>query len=177
MPFVNFRKKFRFFSFDFCQNFYVRTFPRWLSIRGTKFFWWAIQKFFFQNLHFGPISWVPRRFLKISIIYSQNLHFNWVFLSIFRKLRHVYAEHTRKCLKVVYLGRIEYDFQKSRVTGPWDLMVSFSAKKVYKKFHDCVPLNNKPPYIKMITKNLSQKQNANYRESRATPSLIGQVWI
>ncbi len=46
MPFVNFRKKFRFFSFDFRQNFDVRTFPRRLSIRGTKFFWWAIQKFF-----------------------------------------------------------------------------------------------------------------------------------
>jgi hypothetical protein len=42
--------------------------------------------FFLQNLHFGPIRWVPRWFLKISIIYSQNLHFNLVFLSIFRKL-------------------------------------------------------------------------------------------
>ncbi len=50
MPFVNFRKKFRFFSFDFRQNFDVRTFPRWLSIRGTKFFWWAIQKFFFFKI-------------------------------------------------------------------------------------------------------------------------------
>ncbi len=46
MPFVNFWKKCRFFSFDFRQNFDVRTFPRWLSIRKTKFFWWAIQKFF-----------------------------------------------------------------------------------------------------------------------------------
>ncbi len=56
MPFVNFRKKFRFFSFNFCQNFDVRTFPRWLSIRGTKFFFRDIQKnFFLQNLHFGPI--------------------------------------------------------------------------------------------------------------------------
>jgi hypothetical protein len=27
------------------------------------------------------------------------------------------AQHTRKCLKVEYLGRIEYDFQKSRITG------------------------------------------------------------
>jgi hypothetical protein len=26
---------------------------------------------------------------------------------------------TRKCLKVEYLGQIEYDFQKFRVTGPW----------------------------------------------------------
>ena len=46
------------------------------------------------------------------------------------KLCWAYAE----CLKVEYLGRIEYDFQKSRVTGPWDHMVSVSAKKVKKIF-------------------------------------------
>jgi hypothetical protein len=54
-----------------------------------------------------------------------------------------HAEHARKCLKVEYLGGIEYDFQKSRVTatGLWDHMVSVSAKKVQeKKFHACVPL-------------------------------------
>ncbi len=39
MPFVNFRNFFCFFFFDFRQNFDVRTFPRWLSIRGTKFFY------------------------------------------------------------------------------------------------------------------------------------------
>ncbi len=39
------------------------------------------------------------------------------------------AEHKRKCLKVKYLDRIEYDFLKSRVTGPWDHKVSVSAKK------------------------------------------------
>ncbi len=52
-----------------------------------------------------------------------------------------HAEHARKCLKVEYLGRIKYDFQKSRVTCPWDHKVSVSAKKVKKKFHACVPLN------------------------------------
>jgi hypothetical protein len=50
MPFVNFRKKFRVFSFDFRQNFDVRTFPRRLSIRGTKNFLRDIQKkFFFKS--------------------------------------------------------------------------------------------------------------------------------
>ncbi len=44
-----------------------------------------------------------------------------------------HAEHAQKCLKVEYLGWIEYDFQKSRVTGPWDHKVSVSAKKVNKK--------------------------------------------
>ena len=46
MPFVNFRKKVHFFSFDFRQNFDVRTFPRWLSIRGTKFFLEISKKIF-----------------------------------------------------------------------------------------------------------------------------------
>ena len=50
MPLVNFRKKFRFFSFDFRQNFEVRTFIRWLSIRGTKFFLRDIQKIFFFKI-------------------------------------------------------------------------------------------------------------------------------
>ncbi len=50
MPFVNCRKKFRFFSFDFCQNFDVRTFPRWLSIRGAKFFLRDIQQIFFFKI-------------------------------------------------------------------------------------------------------------------------------
>ncbi len=40
-----------------------------------------------------------------------------------------HAEHARKCLKVEYLDRIEYDFQKSRVTCPWNHKVSVSAKK------------------------------------------------
>ncbi len=63
MPFLNFPKKIRFFSFGIRQIFDVRTFPRWLSIRGIKVFLRDVQKFFFlQNLHFGPIRWVPRQF-------------------------------------------------------------------------------------------------------------------
>jgi hypothetical protein len=73
MPLVNF---FRLDSFDFRQNFEVRTFTRWLSIRGIKFFLRDIQKFFFQNLHYGPIIWAPRRFFQILIFYNRNLHFN-----------------------------------------------------------------------------------------------------
>ncbi len=53
-----------------------------------------------------------------------------------------HAEHARKCFKVEYLGRIEYDFQKTRVTGPWDHKVSISAKKVKKKF-SCLCTFNK----------------------------------
>jgi hypothetical protein len=50
MPLVNFRKEFRLFSFDFRQNFEVRTFKRRLSIRGTKFFLRDIQKKFFFKI-------------------------------------------------------------------------------------------------------------------------------
>ncbi len=41
------------------------------------------QNFVLLNLHFGPFSWVPGRFLKILIFYSQNLYFNLVFLVFF----------------------------------------------------------------------------------------------
>ncbi len=40
-----------------------------------------------------------------------------------------HAEHARKCLKVEYLGRIEYDFQKSCVSGPWDHRFRFLQKR------------------------------------------------
>jgi hypothetical protein len=47
----------------------------------------------------------------------------------------------RKCLKVEYLCQIEYYFQNSCVTGPWNHEVSVSAKKKSKnKFNACVPL-------------------------------------
>jgi hypothetical protein len=42
---------------------------------------------------------------------------------------------------IKYLSQIEYDFQKSRVTGPWDHKVSVSAKKL-KKCHACLTLSS-----------------------------------
>ncbi len=49
MPLVNFRKKICLVSFDFRRNFEVRTFTRWLSICGTKFFLRDIKKIFFPK--------------------------------------------------------------------------------------------------------------------------------
>jgi hypothetical protein len=106
MPFVDFRKKFRFFSFHFRQNFDVRTFPRWLSIRETKFFWCAIQIFFFFKIFnlvllngFLDGFWKFRLFIvKICIL----IWYFWVFFKNYRMrmlsirgndLSH--AEHTR----------------------------------------------------------------------------------
>ncbi len=45
------------------------------------------KNFFFQNVHLCPIRWVPKRFFKIWILYSRNLHFNVEFLNNFRKLQ------------------------------------------------------------------------------------------
>ncbi len=50
MPLVNFWTKFRFFSFDFRQNFEVGTFSRWLNrAYAEPFFWRDIQKKFFPE--------------------------------------------------------------------------------------------------------------------------------
>ncbi len=148
MPFVNFRRKFRFFSFDCRQNFDVPSFPRWLSIRGTKFFLWAIQKNFLQNLHFGPIRWIPWWFFKLLIIYSQNLHLNVVFLSIFQKFYHAYAGHMRKrfyCMLIIrwtdfiahwaYEERISAHAQPEVNRGDQFLHVQSVAEHTQNKFY------------------------------------------
>jgi hypothetical protein len=214
MPRVNFREKFHFFFFDFRQNFDARTFPRWLSIRGIKFFWWAIKTFLLLNIFtlvlldgfldgfwkfqlfivkMCILIWYFEYFLKIiacicwtyaetfycmlsirgtkfhctsSIrgtnfracsasgkmwtVFTCTIHAEHTRNEFYRTLSihgtnfiacwayaeqiSLHAEHAQKCLKVEYLGRIEYDFQKSRVTCPWDHMVSVSAKKYFKKF-------------------------------------------
>jgi hypothetical protein len=69
---------------------------------------------------------------------------NFIALWAYGELISSHAEHTgnrfsshakhARCLKVEYLGRIQYDLQKSCVTGPWDHKVSVSAKKVLKHF-------------------------------------------
>jgi hypothetical protein len=50
MPFVNFRKKIRFFSFDFRQKLDVRTFPRWWAYVEPNFFDELSQKLFFFKI-------------------------------------------------------------------------------------------------------------------------------
>ncbi len=231
MPEVNFRIKFRFFTFDFRQNFDVRTFPRWLNIRGTKFLLRDILNFFsskssllvlldrfldgFSKFRFflGEICIIIRDFRVIFENYSMRMlsirgvrHAETILLHAehtrnqfhrmlsirgtnFRacsasgkmwKFLHVqyaehtrnefyctlsiqgtnliacwaywepissHAEHARKCLKVEYLGRIEYYFQKSRVTGPWDHKVLVSAKKVYKKISCLCTFKAKGPFL------------------------------
>ncbi len=54
MTFANIRKKILLVSLDFCQNFDIQTFPRWLSIRRTNFFPSYLKLFLI--VHFGPIT-------------------------------------------------------------------------------------------------------------------------
>jgi hypothetical protein len=48
---------------------------------------------------------------------------------------------TRKCLKVEYVGQNDYNFQKYRVTCPWDHKDSVTDKKISQKLIACVPLD------------------------------------
>jgi hypothetical protein len=73
------------------------------------------------------------------------------------------TEHARKCLKVEYLSRIKYDFQKSRVTGPWDHKDSASAKKVKTKISclctfNCAEINGNV-ILRSITKQTVNEHN------------------
>jgi hypothetical protein len=78
MPFVNFQKKSLLFL-RFSQEFRCSNISAVTEHTRNQIFLINYPKIFFQNLYFGPIRWVPRRFLKILIIYSQNLHFTLVF--------------------------------------------------------------------------------------------------
>jgi hypothetical protein len=57
-----------------------------------------------------------KRFHHLLSIRGTNFITVWAYEETISSL----AKHTRKCLKDKYLGGIEYDCQKSRVTGPWE---------------------------------------------------------
>jgi hypothetical protein len=75
-PLVNFRKIFCLVSFDFRQNFEVRTFTQWLSIRGTKFIWEISKIFFFKIFTVALLDGFLDGFSKFWFFCSRNLHFN-----------------------------------------------------------------------------------------------------
>jgi hypothetical protein len=97
MPFVNFRKKFRFCSFDFRQNFDVRTFPRWLSIRGTKFCLMSYpNNFFFKVFTLVLLDRFLDGFWKFRLFIVKICILIWYFWVFFENYSVQYAEHTRK---------------------------------------------------------------------------------
>ncbi len=87
----------------------------------------------------------------------------------------LHAEHARKCLKVEYLGGIEYDFQKSRVTGPWDHMISVSAKKVKTKI-SCLCTFKEPEFVRSLRNRfqirLSYRPARLHRLAESIPGLL-----
>ncbi len=217
MPLVNFSKKIWFFSFNILPEFQCSNIFAVTEYTQNQIFLVRYKKIFSQNFHFIPIRWVFRQFFKISIIYSQNLHFILVFLSNFLKIiactcwayvelilshtehtskqfhrtlsiqgkilihdqptvkcdqflhghpRRVYAEqillhtqhtrnkfhrwlsirkisslaeHTRKCLKVEYVGRIIYDFKNLVLQALGTIRFRFLKKSFKKIFNACVP--------------------------------------
>ncbi len=78
-------------------------------------------------------------------IYAENMG-KWFYRTLSIRGNDLsHPEHTRKwfqCLQVEYLGWIECDFQKSRVSCPCDHKDSVSAKMYFKKFHACVPFKS-----------------------------------
>ncbi len=109
MPFVNFWKKIGCFSFNFCKNFDVRTFLRWLSIRGTKFFLRDIPKNVFSDgfldgfskflFFIGEICILIRDFwviFKNYIMHMLSIHGN-DFIACWANAEPIssHAEHTR----------------------------------------------------------------------------------
>ncbi len=80
MPFVNFWKK---FSFDFRQNFEIRTFSRWLSIRGTKFFVEIFKKFFFKMFTLVLLDGYLNGFSKFIFFIVEICILIWDFWVIF----------------------------------------------------------------------------------------------
>ncbi len=84
----------RFLTEFLCSNIFAVT----EHTRNQIFFVSYPKRFFSQNFYFGPISWVPKRFFKILIIYSQNVQFNRYFWVIFENysMHIAHAEHTWK---------------------------------------------------------------------------------
>ncbi len=110
-----------------------------LSIRGTDFIaCWAYEERISAHAqpavkcdHFhmyNPCWAYEEQIYRTLSILETNFIACWAYAEPISS----HAEHVRKCLKVEYLGQIEYDFQKSCVTGPWDHKVSVSAKKIKK---------------------------------------------
>jgi hypothetical protein len=69
MPLVNLRKKFASFSSIFARILKLTEHTR------NQIYLERYPTIFFQNVHLGGIRWIPKRFFKIWIFYSRNLHF------------------------------------------------------------------------------------------------------
>jgi hypothetical protein len=126
--------KFRFFIAEICNliwDFWVifeNYSMRMLSIRGND----LIAHWAYEETNFRACSASGKMLTALHVHCTAMLSIrgnDFIAPWAYEEMILSHPEHTRKCLKVEYLGRIEYDFQKSRVTGPWDHKDSISAKK------------------------------------------------
>ncbi len=74
-----------------------------------------------------PVSYSAHVSLQRSV--SKTAFTHWQVQLLLNLLKVLNRSKTNIILKFEYLGQIQYDFQKSRVTGPWDHKDSVSAKK------------------------------------------------
>jgi hypothetical protein len=81
MALVNFRKKFESFPLIFARisNFVHFRGDCECAYAEPKFFGELFKFCFVFYVHLDSIRWVSRRFVKIFINYSRNLHFIWYF--------------------------------------------------------------------------------------------------
>ncbi len=132
----------------------------------------------FQNRHSKYAEHTQNKFHRWLSICGTNFITGWAYAerisSLTEHMRKQFhrpvAEHAWKYLKVEYLGRIEHNFQKSRVTGPWDHKDSVSAKKYFKNFLACVPLKgdgNEPVFSRCFCINRFGLGPLHYLSSRS----------
>ncbi len=84
MPFVNFRKKFRFFSFDFRQNFEVRRFSLETEHTWNQIFLEWYTKFFLLMFTWVPLDGFLNGFSKFRIFIVEICILIWDFWVIFK---------------------------------------------------------------------------------------------
>ena len=140
-----------------------KRFHRTLSIRGTNFcacsasgeMWTVFTCRAMLSIH-GRISshteHMRNEFHPWLSIRGTNFIAGWAYQEMF---------------KVEYLSRIEYEFQKSRVTGPWDHKDSVSAEKVKKKISCLCTFKRKRDMYEEATKNMDSWALLNMQNSAA----------
>ncbi len=106
------------------ENYTRKRFYRMLSIRGTYFITcWAYEDRISahaqpavkcEHFYMYNLCWA---YAERILSHTEHTETNFIACWAYWEPISSHAEHARKCLKVKYLGRIEYDFQKSRVTG------------------------------------------------------------
>ncbi len=111
---------------DFIAHWARKRLHRTLSIRQTNFRVCSA-----SGKMLTVFTWTAMLSIREMILSHPEHTRKWFkrWLNIYEELISSLTEHRRKCLKVKYLSRIEYNFQKFRVTGLWERKDSVFPKK------------------------------------------------